>query len=83
MPRQRTIGLFLLIGVPLIALILFGLAWLNGVKAADRLEKPSAWFCIKARMHRAQFATDKAAEDSARSQGATQADIDLAHRCKR
>lgn len=51
--------------------------------AADRPDKPSAWFCMQARAHRALFASDKAAEDAARALGATQATIDKAHRCKR
>jgi hypothetical protein len=66
--------------------IVIGLSVLVGVnvaRAADRPEKPSAWFCMQARAHRAGFVSDKAAEDSARAQGASQADIDKAHRCKR
>jgi hypothetical protein len=59
------------------------LLWPLTGHAADRPDKPDAWFCIKARMHRAQFATDKAAEDSALAQGASRADIAKAHRCKR
>jgi hypothetical protein len=51
--------------------------------AADQPEKPSAWFCYQARAHRALFASDKAAEDAARAQGATAAIIAKAHRCRR
>jgi hypothetical protein len=79
----RRTGLFLLIGVPLIVLALLVLAWLTGAKAADRPEKPDAWFCIKAKAHRALFATDKAAEDAAIALGASQATIAKAKRCPR
>jgi hypothetical protein len=68
----------------IVAALLFVVgAGINAARAADQPEKPDAWFCIKARAHRAQFASDKAAEDSARAQGATAATIAKAHRCKR
>lgn len=65
------------------AIVALALLWPLSGHAADKPEKPDAWFCIKARAHRALFSTDKDAEDSARAQGATQATIDKAHRCKR
>lgn len=55
----------------------------NVALAADSPEKPDAWFCLMAKLHRAQFSTDKAAEDDARAQGASQATIAKAYRCKR
>lgn len=61
----------------------FVIAGISAAWAADRPDKPSAWFCMQARMHRAQFATDKAAEDSALAQGASRADIAKAQRCRR
>jgi hypothetical protein len=59
------------------------LMWPMTGHAADKPEKPDAWFCMQARMHRAQFRTDKAAEDSARAQGASQDTIERAKRCHR
>lgn len=70
----RRTGLFLLIVL---------CTFCNEAAAADRPEKPSTWFCMQARAHRASFASDKAAEDAARAQGASQADINKAHRCRR
>jgi hypothetical protein len=46
-------------------------------------EKPSDWFCMKAKAHRALFASDKAAEDAAIALGASQATIAKAKRCPR
>lgn len=59
------------------------LLWPVAGLAATAPEQPTAWFCVQARAHRAAFASDKAAEDSARAQGATAATIAKAHRCKR
>lgn len=63
--------------------LLLALLWPLSGHAADRPEKPDTWFCIKARAHRALFPTDRAAEDAARAQGASQATIDKAKRCSR
>ena len=63
--------------------VAIALFWPLTGNAADTPEKPAAWFCVQARAHRAGFASDKAAEESARAQGATAATIAKAHRCKR
>jgi hypothetical protein len=63
--------------VPALAVLL-----LAGVaSAAD--DKPSTWFCMKARQHRAAFTSDRAAEEAARAQGATNETIAKAKRCAR
>jgi hypothetical protein len=49
--------------------------------AAD--DKPSTWFCMKARQHRATFSSDRAAEDAARAQGATSETMAKGKRCSR
>jgi hypothetical protein len=69
---------FLVAGI-LAALIVCGAAAL--ASAAD--DKPSTWFCMKARQHRAAFTSDRAAEDAARAQGATNETIAKAKRCAR
>jgi hypothetical protein len=48
------------------ALVALAIAGLGPVTADD---KPSTWFCMKARQHRAAFTTDRAAEDAARALG--------------
>lgn len=52
-------------------------------QAADRPEKPSAWFCIKARAAVLAAGSEKAAEDAARAQGVPEATIAKAKRCSR
>lgn len=46
-------------------------------------ERPSAWFCVKARMLRSQYFTDKDAENAARAAGATDDTIRKAKLCRR
>lgn len=75
--RQYTIGLFLLIGVPLIALFLFGLAWLNGARGADQIP------CWKAQALLMAVAGNEArAEKIARKHGYSKAQIaEVRQRC--
>jgi hypothetical protein len=69
-----------------IIVIVIGLSLLVGVnvaRAADRPEKPDAWFCFKARAAVLATGSEKAAEDAARAQGASEATIAKAKRCPR
>jgi hypothetical protein len=55
---------FLVAGLIAAAVLLVAV---SRVRAEDpKLEQPSTWFCVLARQHRAQFPTDRAAEDAAR-----------------
>lgn len=64
-----------------VALILVGVG--NAARAAGRPDIPDAWFCIKARAAVLAAGSEKAAEDAARAQGASEATIAKAKRCKR
>jgi hypothetical protein len=64
------------------ALILI-LLWPLSGHAADHPEKPDLWFCIKARAAVVAAGSEKAAEDTARAQGVSEATIRAAKRCSR
>lgn len=69
-----------------LALILLAASSCSGraaALAADRPEKPGAWFCIKARAAVLATGSEKAAEDAARAQGASEVTIAKAKRCPR
>ncbi len=51
--------------------------------AADKPEPPGKVFCYLARQLRSHFPSDRAAEEAARADGASQATIDKAKRCPR
>jgi hypothetical protein len=65
------------------AALAVALLWPLSGHAADRPEKPSAWFCIKAKAVLLAAGSEKAAEDAARAQGASEATIAKAKRCPR
>lgn len=65
------------------AALAFALLWPLTGHAADKPEKPDAWFCIKARAAVLAAGSEKAAEDAARAQGASEVTIAKAKRCSR
>jgi hypothetical protein len=66
-----------------VALVLVALLMTGIIPAMAADEKPSTWFCMKARAHRAAFPTDRAAEDAARAQGISEETIARAKLCRR
>lgn len=64
-------------------ILTLALLWPLSGHAADRPEKLSEWFCIKARAAVLAVGSEKAAEDTARSKGLSEATIQRAKRCSR
>lgn len=65
------------------AMIALVVVTVSAARAADRPEKPDAWFCIKAKAVLLAAGSEKAAEDVARARGASEATIARAKRCPR
>jgi hypothetical protein len=83
----KSIGRFLMYFIATVTIALLALigvtCLVQHAHAADRPEKPSEWFCIKARAAVLAAGSEKAAEDAARAHGASDATIAKAKSCPR